>query len=91
MKNYLKGALLLGSLFIVGCSSLVEKKEQANIIIKNGTLLTMNEKREIIENGVIVIKNNKIILMQCNTNYTGEKENFNYFLTYIFFILRLIT
>lgn len=61
MKNYLKGALLLGSLFIVGCSSLVEKKEQANIIIKNGTLLTMNEKREIIENGVIVIKNNKII------------------------------
>ncbi|MGL5703651.1 MAG: amidohydrolase [Cetobacterium sp.] len=61
MKSYLKGALLLGSLFIVGCSSLVEKKESANIIIKNGTVLTMNEKRDIIENGVIVIKNNKII------------------------------
>ena len=61
MKNYLKGALLVGSLFIVGCSSLVEKKEHANIIIKNGTILTMNEKREIITSGVIVVKNNKII------------------------------
>ncbi|MGL6120150.1 MAG: amidohydrolase, partial [Fusobacteriaceae bacterium] len=64
MKNYLKKSILLGSLFILGCSSLIEKsekKEQVSIIIKNGTLLTMNEKREVIENGVIIIKNNKII------------------------------
>lgn len=47
MKYYLKGVLLLGSLFIVGCSSLVEKKEQASIIIKNGALLTMNEKKKL--------------------------------------------
>ncbi|MGL5057203.1 MAG: amidohydrolase, partial [Fusobacteriaceae bacterium] len=64
MKNYLKKSILLGSLFILGCSSLIEKsekREQVSIIIKNGTLLTMNEKREVIENGVIIIKNNKII------------------------------
>ncbi|MGL5054025.1 MAG: amidohydrolase [Cetobacterium sp.] len=61
MKNYLNGALVIGSLFIVGCSSLVQKKELANIIIKNGTILTMNEQREVLKDGVIVIKNNKII------------------------------
>lgn len=64
MKNYLKSTLLLGGLFFAGCTSLTEKgeqKEQANIIIKNGTLLTMNEKRDVIENGVIVIRDNKII------------------------------
>ncbi len=61
MKKYLKSVLLVGSLFVVGCSSVVTRKEQANIIIKNGTILTMNEQREILENGVIVIKNNKII------------------------------
>lgn len=64
MKNYFKKAILLGSLFIVGCSSLVEKtkqKEQVSIIIKNGTILTMNDKREVLENGVIIIKDNKII------------------------------
>lgn len=64
MKNYLKKIVLLGSLFVVGCSSLIEKseqKEQVSIIIKNGTILTMNNKREVIENGVIIIKNNNII------------------------------
>ena len=48
-------------MFFVGCTSLVERKEEASIIIKNGTVLTMNEKRDVIENGVVVIKNNKII------------------------------
>ncbi|MGL5355066.1 MAG: hypothetical protein ACRDAQ_00760, partial [Cetobacterium sp.] len=61
MKTYLKGALIVGSLFVAGCSSLVNQKESANIIIKNGTILTMNESREILKDGVIVIKNNKII------------------------------
>ena len=61
MKKYLKNLVLVGSLFFVGCTSLVERKEEASIIIKNGTVLTMNEKRDVIENGVIVIKNNKII------------------------------
>lgn len=61
MKKYLKNLVLVGSMFFVGCTSLVERKEEASIIIKNGTVLTMNEKRDVIENGVVVIKNNKII------------------------------
>lgn len=31
-----------------------------------------------VKRAMETLKNNKIILMQCNTNYTGEKENFNY-------------
>lgn len=33
---------------------------------------------EDVKRAMEALKNNKIILMQCNTNYTGEKENFNY-------------
>ena len=33
---------------------------------------------EDVKRAMETLKNNKIILMQCNTNYTGEKENFNY-------------
>ena len=33
---------------------------------------------EDVKRAMQTLKNNKIILMQCNTNYTGEKENFNY-------------
>lgn len=61
MKNYLKNAVLLGTLFLVGCSSLIQKKESASIIIKNGTILTMDKNNNVINNGVVVIKDNKII------------------------------
>lgn len=61
MKNYLRNTVLLGSLFLVGCSSLVERKESASIIIKNGTVLTMDENNKVINDGVVIIKNNKII------------------------------
>ena len=33
----------------------------ADIIIKNGTVLTMNENHDIIEKGVVVVKNNQIL------------------------------
>ena len=33
----------------------------ADIIIKNGTVLTMNENRDIIEEGVVVVKDNQIL------------------------------
>ena len=33
---------------------------------------------EDIKRAMETLKSNKVILMQCNTNYTGEKENFNY-------------
>ena len=61
MKNYLKNAVLLGTLFLVGCSSLIQKKESASIIIKNGTILTMDKNNNVINNGIVVIKDNKII------------------------------
>lgn len=61
MKNYLRNTVLLGSLFLVGCSSLVERKESASIIIKNGTVLTMDENNKVINDGVVIIKGNKII------------------------------
>ena len=61
MKNYLKNMLLIGTLFLVGCSSLIQKKENASIIIKNGTVLTMDKNNKVINNGVVIIKDNKII------------------------------
>ncbi|MGL4787083.1 MAG: amidohydrolase [Cetobacterium sp.] len=61
MKNYLKNMLLIGTLFLVGCSSLIQKKENASIIIKNGTILTMDKNNKVITNGVVIIKDNKII------------------------------
>ncbi|WP_330112687.1 amidohydrolase (plasmid) [Cetobacterium somerae] len=53
--------LLIGTLFLVGCSSLIQKKENASIIIKNGTVLTMDKNNKVINNGVVIIKDNKII------------------------------
>ena len=38
----------------------------ADVIIKNGTVLTMNADREIIEAGVVVIRGNKIVAVGSN-------------------------
>ncbi|MEG0235105.1 amidohydrolase [Cetobacterium sp.] len=76
MKKHLKGILLLGSFLFLGCTSLQNQKEEASIIIKNGTLLTMNKERQIIKNGVVVIKNNKIISVGDESllnNYSAKK------------------
>lgn len=62
MKKSFNAIILMSSLLLFGCSSLEEKnKEEASIIIKNGTVLTMDKEKNIIKNGVVVIKNNKII------------------------------
>lgn len=54
--------LTLFTVFMAGCSATsFKEKEQADIIIKNGTVLTMNNSKDIISNGVVVIKNNKIL------------------------------
>ena len=47
----------------------------ADIIIKNATILTLNEKSEIIDNGWIAIKDGKIIGMGNggNNNYTSKE------------------
>lgn len=61
MKKYLNKILVVGALLIFGSTSSFGKKEDASLIIKNGTILTMNEEGTVIENGVVVIENNKII------------------------------
>ncbi len=35
--------------------------EKVDIVITNGTVLTMNSEKEVIENGVVIVKNNKIL------------------------------
>ncbi|MGL6063542.1 MAG: amidohydrolase [Fusobacteriaceae bacterium] len=59
MKKFLFGVgiLMLGLSFSKKSFSL----EKVDIIITNGTIMTMNSEKEIIENGVIVVKGNKIL------------------------------
>ncbi|MGL6024896.1 MAG: amidohydrolase [Cetobacterium sp.] len=61
MKKYLKVSILMGALFFIGCESFVKEKEKATIIIKNGTVLTMDKNNSVIKNGVIIVKDNKIV------------------------------
>jgi cytosine/adenosine deaminase-related metal-dependent hydrolase len=62
MKKYLKKLVLLSGLLLMGCTAL-EKSQSYNssIIIKNGNILTMDSEKNIIQNGVVVIKDNKIV------------------------------
>lgn len=54
--------MILTVLIFGGCiNKNTTKAKEADIIIKNGTILTMNEKRDIISEGVIVVKDNKIL------------------------------
>lgn len=57
MKKYLISLFLLLPCLASGA------KMQADIIIKNGTILTMNAKADLIENGVLVVKGNKILAL----------------------------
>ncbi len=50
--------ILLG---LISISSLSFSKEKVSMIIKNGTILTINNTKEVIKNGVIIIEDNKII------------------------------
>ena len=56
--------LALSLLWIWGFSS--ENTMTADVIIKNGTVLTMNSGREIIEAGAVVIRGNKIVAVGSN-------------------------
>ena len=56
--------LALSLLWIWGFST--ENTKSADVIIKNGTVLTMNAEREIIEAGVVVIRGNKIVAVGSN-------------------------
>ena len=59
--------LMLTMIILGGCvaGNTVNTKE-ADIIIKNGTILTMNGEREIIQNGVVVIKDKRILEVGSN-------------------------
>lgn len=50
--------ILAGSIILSAISFSIEK---ADILITNGTVLTMNKNMDVIQNGVVVIKNNKIL------------------------------
>ena len=56
--------LALSLLWIWGFSS--ENSMTADVIIKNGTVLTMNSDRDIIEAGAVVIRGNKIVAVGSN-------------------------
>jgi len=53
--------LILALLLLWMCGFSSAHTMSADVIIKNGTVLTMNADREIIEAGVVVIRGNKII------------------------------
>ena len=58
-----KSILILSLLSMWGCSAPDNSVNTmpADIIIKNGTVLTMNEDQEVIQAGVVIIKDKKII------------------------------
>lgn len=49
------------SAMIAGCSVVSEKQYNASLIIENGQVLTINSNREVIENGVVVIRDDRIV------------------------------
>lgn len=56
--------------------SAVSFSENVDIVIKNATVLTMNSKRTVIENGVVAIKNNAIVEVgngELLSKYKGKK------------------
>ena len=59
----IKISLITTLLLISGCSSLVTKPSlpQASLIIKNGQVITMDNKKQLINNGVVVINNDTIV------------------------------
>jgi cytosine/adenosine deaminase-related metal-dependent hydrolase len=60
--NKLKATLFSVILIFFSCFNTTDPKiETVDLIIKNGLVLTMNSEKEIIENGVVVINNSKII------------------------------
>jgi len=59
----MKKLLLLGSIVSLFAFNKVEIKatEKVDLIVKNGIVLTMNREKEILDNGVIIVKGNKIV------------------------------
>ena len=47
-------------------------------IIENSTIITMNENRDIIENGIVVFEENKIIYVGDNKGKENFINKYNY-------------
>ena len=66
--NLKKLILVLNIVFIGGCALThsASKSMSADLIIKNGTILTMNANKQVIANGVVVIDDKTIIAVGSN-------------------------
>lgn len=54
--------LSISAILLGGCGTTIEKQDyNADLIINNGQILTINSSMQVIDNGVVVVKNNKII------------------------------
>ena len=79
IRDYkMKKMLLLGSVLSIFTfnSALVNAAENVDLIVKNGIVLTMNAKKDVIDNGVVIVKGNKIIAVgekEILSNYTAKK------------------
>jgi cytosine/adenosine deaminase-related metal-dependent hydrolase len=63
MEGKMKKLLLLGSIVSLFAFNNAEVKaaEKVDLIVKNGIVLTMNGEKEILDDGVVIVKGNKII------------------------------
>ena len=71
---FLKKIITVICLFFVSVS--LYSKEKVSLIIENGEILTMNSQKEIIKDGVVVIKENKIVAVGKKNlldKYTSDK------------------
>lgn len=62
---------------LTGCSLTADKPYNASLIIRNGQVLTINSEREIIQKGVVVIKDDRILAVgdtSLLSQYRAPKE-----------------
>ncbi len=54
--------LSISAVLLSGCGTMAKQQEyNADLIINNGQVLTVNADMEVIDDGVVVVKNDKII------------------------------
>ena len=61
--------------FLLGLSSISFAKENVHLIIKNGQILTMNANKDVIENGVIIVDNDRIVAIGNSKLLSKYKSN----------------
>jgi 5-methylthioadenosine/S-adenosylhomocysteine deaminase len=61
MKNSPANALRLLALALLGTALRGQAPQPADVIVTNGTVVTMNDRRDVIDGGTVVIKDSRII------------------------------